>query len=122
MRELVHAEAAARPAGAFGIVELEVFGRHVAIHEVVGRAADARVEPLHLGLARTFDHLDLQQTVADEQRGGNAGLDRLLVLSAHDEPIDDRVHVLDFRFVQVDLGGDVDGPAVDDQSAAALSS
>ena len=37
--------------------------------------------------------MDLQQAVADEQRRGNAGLDRLLVLAADDEAIDDGVHL-----------------------------
>ena len=71
MRQLVDAEAAARAAGALGIVEHEVLGLDVAVDEVVRRAAQRRVEPLRLRLARAFDDLHLQQPVADQQRGGD---------------------------------------------------
>ena len=85
VRQLVDAEAAAGPAGALRIVEHEVLGPDVAVDEVVRRAAQRLVEPLGLGLARALDDVDLQQPVADEQRRGDPGLDRLLVLAADDE-------------------------------------
>src|SRR4029078_5279440 len=39
------------------------------------------------------DDVDLQQPIADEQRRGDARLDRLLVLAADDEAIDDGLHL-----------------------------
>ena len=66
-------------------------------------AGDALVEPLRVSLARALADVDLDQSVADEQRRRDAGLDRLLVPAADDEAIDDGVHVLDVRGVEIGL-------------------
>ena len=107
MRELVHAKTATRPAGALGIVEDKELGCDPAVHEVMGRAAQRAVEALGVGLARPLHDLNLQEAVADEQGAGDGSLDRFLVLPADHEAIDNRVHVLDRRFVQIDLSRDV---------------
>jgi len=62
----------------------------------------------------------LHQPVADEQRGGDAGLDRLLVPPADDQPIDDGVHPGNVFGLELDLFRDIDRRAVDDHRAAAL--
>ena len=120
MGELVHPEAAAGAAGALRVVEHEELGADVAVDEVMRRAAQALVEPLGLGLRGALHDLRLQQAVAHQQRARDARADRLLVLPADDDAIDDRVHVLDVRRLQLGLVGDVDGLAVDDQTAAPL--
>ncbi len=144
MRELVDAKAAARPAGALGVVEDEVLGRDVAVHEMMRGAAHVLVEPLRLRFAGASRHMHLEQSVSDQQRGRNAGPDRLLVLPADDESIDDGRHVRGrgshtvpdqllhglaglrrrplghLHDVRRDLGGDVHLFAVDDHSPAAL--
>jgi hypothetical protein len=119
VRELVHAEAAARPARALGVVEHEEFRRDVAVREVMSRTAQPAIEFFRLRFTRLGD-VDLQEPIADEQRGGDARLDRFLVLPADHESIHDAVHVLDRRLVELDLVGDVDCLAVDDQPPAAL--
>ena len=74
--------------------------------------------------------MQLDQAVADEERRREAGLDRLLVRAADDEPIDDGVDVLDVIGVArrtplvpalaFDSIGDVDQLSVDDHPSAAL--
>ena len=120
MRELVHAKTAAGPAGALGIVEDEVGRADVSVDEVMRRAAEPAIELVGVCLARTGEHVDLYQPVADEQRRGDAGLDRLLVLPVHDEAIDDGVHVPHGRFVELELRGDVHRLPVHDDAPAAL--
>ena len=120
VRELVHAQAAACPARALWVVEHEVRGPDVPVHEMVCRAAHALIETRRLRLARTFDDVQLDQAVTDEQRVGDSRLDRLLVLAADDEPVHHGVHVLDGRFVEADLRRDVHGLSIDDQPAAAF--
>ena len=68
VRQLVDAEAAARAAGALGVVEHEVVGADVAVDEVVRRLQSALVEALGLRLARALADVDLHQPVADQQR------------------------------------------------------
>ena len=104
MRELVDAQAAARPAGALGVVKHEELRLDPAVNEVVRGAAQAVVEPLRLRLARPLDDADLHEPVAHEQGGGDPGLDRLLLPRADHEPVHHRVHGLDVRFVERDLG------------------
>ena len=58
------------------------------------------VEAVGLGLGCTFQNLDLHQPVAHQQGGRDGRLEGLLVLAAHDHPIDDRVHVGDLRLVE----------------------
>src|SRR5687767_9922203 len=120
MRELVHPEPAARAARALGVVEHEVRGLDVAVYEVVRRTRERLVEPLGFRLRDTLPDLDLHEAIADEQRRRDAGLDRLLVTPPDDEPVDDRVHVLHARFVELHLLRDVDWLAVDDEPAAPL--
>jgi len=91
----VNAEAAAGPAGAFRIVEHEVLGLDVPIDKVVRRTAEPLVEPLALPLVRAVHDLRLEQSITEEQGRGDRGLDRLLVLSADDQPVHHRVHVSD---------------------------
>ena len=74
------------------------------------------VEPLGLRLRDALAEMDLHQPIADEQRGRDACLDRLLVASAHDQAVDDRVHVLHPRLIELHLLGDVDRLAVDDRA------
>jgi hypothetical protein len=77
--------------------------------------------------------VDLQQAVANQERARDAGLDRFLVLAAHDESIDDRVDhaggdrgadvvralgCVRLALVGLDVVGDVERLAVDDQAAA----
>ena len=93
MRQLVDAQAAAGAAGALRVVEHEVLGLDVAVDEVVRLAAQPAIEPLRLRLARALDDVHLEQAVAHQQRGGDPGLDRLLVLAAHHEAVHHRVHV-----------------------------
>jgi hypothetical protein len=93
MRELVHAKAAARPAGALRVVEDEVLRGDVPVNEVVRRAAEPFVEPFRVRLARPLHDVGLQQPVAHQKRAGDPCLDRLLVLSAHHEPVHDGVDV-----------------------------
>ena len=64
--------------------------------------------------------MHLHQAVADEQRAGDAGADRLFVPAAHDEAIDDDIHVADVRRLERDLLRQIVRLAVDDQTAAAL--
>ena len=120
VRQLVDPESAAGAAGALRVVEHEVLGLYVAVHEVLRLAAQAAIETLRLRLARAFDNLHLEQAVADQQRGGDPRLDRLFVFAAHHEAVHDGVHVLDLGFVDFDFGGDVHRLAVDDQNAAAF--
>ena len=124
MRQLVDAEPAARAAGALRVVEDEELGTDVAIHEVMRRAAESLVEAVDVRLAGAFraflDHVHLQQPVADEQRRGDARLDRLLVLASDDEAVDDGVDVADVRIVDGRLLGEIDRLAVDNQPAAAF--
>ena len=119
VRQLVHAEAAARPARALGVVEHEELGRDVAVHEVVGGAAGA-VQPRRVGLRRAFEHLDLEQAVTHQQRGGDAGLDRLFVPPPNDEAVDDRVHVRDLVFVERDFFRNVHRMAVHNKAPDTL--
>ena len=44
----------------------------------------------------------IKAAIADEQGGGDRGLDRLLVLAAHDQPVHHRVHVSDLRLVEIE--------------------
>ena len=76
-----------------GLLNMKYVGRDVAVDEMMRRAAEPVVEAFGFRLARALDDVDLQQAVADQERAGNPGLDRLFVLPADDEPIDDRVHV-----------------------------
>ena len=64
--------------------------------------------------------MDLHEAIAHEERVGDPGLDRLLMLPPDDEPVDDGIHVSDVRVVDVGLVGDVDRLSVDDQPADAL--
>ena len=93
--QLVDAEPAARAARALGIVEDEIVRTDVAINEVMRRTAQAAVEPRRLRLTGTLHDLHLHQTVADQQRARDPGLDRLLVTAADDEPVDHGGHVRD---------------------------
>ncbi len=104
VRELVDAEAAARPAGALRIVEHEVVGADVPVDEVMRGAAEPGVQAFRLGVAGAAGHVDLHQAVADEQRATDAGPDCLLVRAADDEAIHDRVDVVNGRFVHLHLG------------------
>ncbi len=109
MRQLVDAEPAARPAGALRVVEDEEVRSDVAVHEVMRRAAQPLVEAVGFRLAgalRTLvHHVDLQQPVADEQRCGDARLDRLLVPATDDEAVDDGIDVADVRIIDCRLLG-----------------
>ena len=120
MRELVHAQPAAGSTGALGIVEDEVGRADLSVDEVMRRAADAPVEPVGVCLARTGEHVDLHQPVAHQQRRRHAGLNRFFVLPVHDKAIDDGVHVLHGRFVELELRGDVHRLPVHDDPPAAL--
>ena len=120
MCELVHAEAAAGAAGAFRIVEDEIARTDVAVDEMMRRAAQALVEALSLRLGRALADVDLEKSVAHEQRGGDSRANRLLVLPADHEPIDHRLHRLDAGGVDVHVAGDVYRLAVDDQLPAPL--
>ena len=77
-------------------------------------------EPLALGFICSLLDLNLEQAVADEQRRGDCGLDRLFVLAADHDLVDHGVHVADPGFVELDVLGDIERLAVDDQAAAAL--
>src|ERR1039458_5327373 len=107
-------------ARALRVVEHEVLGLYVAVYEVVRLAAQAAVETLRLRLAGAFDDLDLQQPIAYQQRGGDASLDRLLVLAPHHEAVHHGVHVPDLGFVEFRFRGDVHRLTIDDQDAASL--
>jgi hypothetical protein len=103
---------------------------------MVRRAAETLVEPLGIRAARTLRDVDLQQAVADQERRGDPRLDGFLVLPAHHEPVDDRVHAIErlrlgrplahgahargVRRIGFDAVGNVQRLAVDDQVAAAL--
>ena len=105
MRQLVDAESSAGPTGALGIVEDEELGLNLAVHEVMGRAAQTTVESFRLRLAGALENLHLEQSVADEQRCGNGRLDRFLVFPADDQPIDHGLHMPDARLVELHLLG-----------------
>ena len=133
VRDLVDAEPAARPARALGVVELEELGADVSVDEALRRAAVGAVEAFGLALRRALRDVELHQPVANEQGARNAGLDGLLVLPPDDEAIDDGVDAggVDGGSVTVvaltvigrialDVVGDVEQRAVDDQPAAAL--
>ena len=81
-------------------------------------AGQALVETVSLGLASSLADMDLDQSVADQQRRRQSGLDGLLVLTADDEAIDDGVHVGDVFRLEPGLLGDVHRLAVHDQRAA----
>ena len=134
MRDLVDAQPAARPARALGVVELEELRPDVSVNEALARAAVGAVEAFGFALARALRDVQLHQPVAHEQGAGNARLDRLLVLPPDDEAIDDGVDaggVADGSIavvalalvggrIALDVVGDVDEGAVDDQPATAL--
>ena len=116
MRQLVDAEAAARAARALRIVEHEVGRADVAVDEVVRRAAAARRRTVCASaLLAPLTTCTCIRPSPTSSVLAMPGLDRLLVLAADDEAIDDRVHVRDRRLVELDLVGDVDRLAVDDQ-------
>src|SRR5262249_22223105 len=121
MGQLVDAEASAGAAGALRSIESEKLALDVAIDETMRSAAKPTIEARGLGTPAgattgALRHLHLQQAVADQQRGGDAGLDRFFMLAADDEAIDHGVHVPDGGFVELDFGGNVDRLAVTDQA------
>src|ERR1700692_3556403 len=101
MSELVNPKSAARSAGAFGVVEHEVFGLYVSVDETVRPAAERPVETLLLSLRDSLDDVNLHQAIAHQQSIGDTGFDGLLVFAPDFEPVDDRVHVSDFRFIKI---------------------
>src|SRR6478672_11277637 len=120
MRQLVNPEAAARAARALGVVEHEVVGLDVAVHEAMRGTRERLVELLALGLRRAFHDLHLHESIAHEECRGDPCLDRLLVPATHHETVDDGIHVLHLRLVELHLLGDVDRLAIDDELAAPL--
>ncbi len=64
MRDLVHAQPAARAAGALRIVEHEIFRLDPAVHKVMRRAAQCLVEAVRFGLPHALYHVRLQQPIA----------------------------------------------------------
>jgi hypothetical protein len=120
MRQLVHTEPAAGAAGTLRIVEDEIAWADLAVDEVMRGTTHRSVELIRIGLAHTGDDVNLHEAVPDEERRGDAGLDRLLVLPVDHEPIHDRVHVSHRRFVEFELRGDVHGRPVNDDAAATL--
>ena len=120
MGELVHSEAAARAARAFGIVEHEIGRADVAIYKMMRAAAQRGVKPVRFRLAGALDDVDLHQPVAHQQRACNSGLDGFFVLPAHDEAVHNGVHIPDTGFVECDFLRYIHRLAVDDQTPAAL--
>ena len=120
MGQLVDAESTAGATRALGIVEDEVLGLNLAVHEMMGRAAQPAIETLTLGGTDAANDLDLEQSVSHDQRGRDRGFDRLLVLGRHDHSIDDGVHVPNGGLVEVDFGRYVNELAVDDEPPATL--
>jgi hypothetical protein len=100
MRDLVHAQPAACAAGAFRIVEHEVLGFDTAVDEVMRGAAQASVEAIGFSFRCAFHDLDLHQAFAHQQGRRDCRLDRLLMLAAHDHPIDDRIYIGDLRLLE----------------------
>src|SRR5580658_2165082 len=113
-------EAPTGPAGALGVVEHEVLGLDLAIDEVVRLAAQPTVETLRLSLARSFNDLDLEQPIADQQRSGDCRFNRFFVLVADYQAVHYRIHMLDLRFIKLDLSRYVHGLAIDNQQPAAF--
>jgi hypothetical protein len=64
--------------------------------------------------------VDLEKTVAHEQRAHDAGLEGFLVLPADDETVDDRVHVLDRVVIDLHVVREVHRFAVHDETPAAF--
>jgi hypothetical protein len=120
MRQLVDSKAAAGAARALRFVEDEKRRADVAIDEVPRRTRHRAAEPVGGLPVGAGANVHLHQVVADEQGAGNAGTNGFLVLTAHDEPIDDNVHVADVRRFERDLFRQVVQLAVDNQTAAAF--
>src|SRR5579871_312212 len=118
MRQLVDSQATAGSASAFGFIEHEERRPDAAVNEVVRPATQSPVESLGLRLARTLFDLDLNQSIADEKRGGDSGLDRLLVLEADHETIHDGVDMAHLRFIHLEVFGKIHRLAVDDEPPA----
>jgi hypothetical protein len=68
MGELVHAQPTAGAARALGIVEDEIAGPDLSVDEMVRGAAQGAIEPVGLGPAGACDEVDLQETIAADQR------------------------------------------------------
>ena len=120
MRQLVDPEPAAGAARALRLVEDEECRADVTVDEVPCRTAERAVKPLGGLPVGAACHVHLHQAVADEQRAGDARADRLFVLAADDEAIDDDVDVADVRRLERDLLRQVVRRPVDDQTAAAF--
>ena len=121
MRELVHPEPAARAARALGIVEHEVGGPDVAVHEAVRRTRVRLVEPL----ARRLSMTPFARWICarPSPTSSVAAIAALIAFScARFTTIRSTIASMCFtrRFVELDLLGDVDRCAVDDHAAAAL--
>src|SRR5947207_5259022 len=120
MGQLVDAESSTGATRALGIVEDEVLGLDLAVHEMMGQAAQPAIETLTLGGTGAANDVNLEQPVAYDQRGRDRGFDGLLVPGRHDEPIDDGIHVPNARLVEVDFGRNVNELAVDDEPSTSL--
>src|ERR1041385_8430601 len=120
MSEFMRADTATGTARAFRIVKHEKVGLDVAIDEPLGGARHAPKGTLALAFGRAFRNVQLHETIADQKRCENAGLDLLFMRSLDDKPVHHRVHVPNLRLIDFQLFGDIDRLAVDDQFPAAL--
>src|SRR5262249_51826661 len=118
MRELIHAQASARAAGALRIVEYEIIGADVSIDEVMRRTAQGTVELFRLRLSGPLGDMDLQQSIANKQRACDTRLDGFFVFPTDHKPVDNGVHLRYVGRIKLDFARNVDGLPIDNQPPA----